>query len=72
MLLETADVDAKQHKIIWNDGKAFSITEFVQRMHADSPNFPLDLIETHLIGWLGIEFAPPNYSQKQLDELGMR
>jgi len=67
--LEKADVDAKKRKIIWDDGKALSIIESVQRIHADCPDFPLDLIETHLIGWLEMEFAPPNYSQKQLDEL---
>ncbi len=69
MLLEKADVDAKNRKIIWEDGKGLSITESVQRIHADRPDFPLELIETHLIGWLEMEFAPPTYSQKQLDEL---
>ena len=69
MLLEKADVDAKQRKIIWEDGKRLSIPASVQRIHADHPDFPLELIEEHLIGWLEMEFAPPNYSQKQLDEL---
>ncbi len=69
MSLEKADVDAKNRKIIWEDGKRLSITESVQRIHADRPDFPLELIETHLIGWLEMEFAPPTYSQKQLDEL---
>ena len=68
-LLEKADVDAKKRKIIWEDGKALPITESVQRIHAACPDFPLDLIEDHLIGWLEMEFAPPTYSQKQLDEL---
>ncbi len=68
-LLEQADVDAKHRKIIWNDGQRLSITESVQRIHADYPDFPLELIETHLIGWLEMEFAPPTYSQEQLDEL---
>jgi hypothetical protein len=69
MLLEKADVDAKHRKIIWEDGKRLSITESVQRIHAGCPEFPLDLIETHLIGWLEMEFAPPTSSQEQLDEL---
>jgi len=68
-LLEKADVDAKKRKIIWQDGQRLSITESVQRIHADYPDFPLELIETHLIGWLEMEFAPPSYSEKQLDEL---
>ena len=69
MLLETADVNAKRRKIIWDDGKTLSITESAQRIHADYPNFPLEMIEEHLIGWLEMEYAPPTYSQKQLDEL---
>lgn len=68
-LLEKADVDAQQRKILWEDGKRLSITESVQRIHADYPDFPLETIEEHLIGWLEMEFAPPAYSQKQLDEL---
>jgi hypothetical protein len=69
MLLEKVDVDAKDRKIIWEDGKRLSITESVQRIHAACPDFPLELIETHLIGWLEMEFAPPTSSQEQLDEL---
>lgn len=69
MLLEKVDVDAKSRKIIWEDGKRLSITESVQRIHAGCPDFPLELIETHLIGWLEMEFAPPTSSQEELDEL---
>ncbi len=68
-LLEKADVDAKNRKIIWEDGKRLSITESVQRIHADYPAFPIEMTEDHLIGWLEMEFAPPTYSQEQLDEL---
>ena len=67
--LEKVDVDARKRQLIWEDGKRLSITESVQRLHADYPDFPLELIETHLIGWLEMEFAPPTYSQQQLDEL---
>ena len=68
-LLEKADVDAKRRTIIWNDGKNLSITESVQRIHAHYPNFPLEMIEEHLIGWIEMEYAPPTYSQEQLNEL---
>jgi hypothetical protein len=68
-LLEKVDVDAKQRKIIWEDGQRLSITESVQRIHAGCPDFPLELIETHLIGWLAMDFVPPSASPEQLDEL---
>ncbi len=69
MLLKQADVDAKHRKIIWHDGQRLSIAESVKRIHAEYPDFALDLIEDHLIGWLEMGFAPPSYSQEQLDEL---
>ena len=69
VLLETAHVDANKRKIIWEDGQRLSIAESVQRIHADHPDFPPELIEEHLIGWLQMEYAPPDYSEKQLDEL---
>ena len=69
VLLETAHVDANKRKIIWEDGQRLSITESVQRIHADHPDFPPELIEEHPIGWLQMEYAPPDYSEKQLDEL---
>lgn len=68
-LLEQADVDAKHRKIIGEDGQRLSISESAQRIHADYPQFLLELLETQVIGWLEMEFAPPTYSQKQLDEL---
>jgi hypothetical protein len=68
-VLEKADVDAKKRKIIWEDGARLSITESVQRIHAGYPDYRRELIEEHLVGWLEMEFAPPTYSQKQLDEL---
>jgi len=69
IVLKEADVDAKHRKIIWQDAQRLSIAESVKRIHAAYPHFALDLIEDHLIGWLEMGFAPPSYSQEQLDEL---
>jgi hypothetical protein len=67
--LQNVDVDARDRKLVWDDGKRLSIDESVQRIHREYPEFPLDLIEDHLIGWLEMEFAPQSYTQEQLDEL---
>ena len=67
--LQNVDVDASQRKLVWDDGKRLSIDASVQRIHREYPEFPLDLIEEHLIGWLEMDFAPEDYSQEQLDEL---
>jgi len=67
--LEKADVDAKNRKIIWPDGQRLSIDSSVQRIYKKYVQYPVGLIEKHLIGWLEMEFAPESYSQEQLDEL---
>ena len=67
--LKNVDVDASARKLIWEDGNRLSIDESVQRIHADYPQLPLDLIEYKVIAWLEMEFAPESYSQEQLDEL---
>jgi hypothetical protein len=69
VVLERADVDAKNRQIIWEDGQRLSISASAQRVHAEYPDFPMDLIEAHVIGWLEMEFAPPTYTPEQLDEL---
>jgi len=68
-VLERADVDAKERQIIWEDGQRLSIAASAQRIEAEHPGYPLDLIEEHVIEWLEGEFAPPTYTREQLDEL---
>jgi hypothetical protein len=68
-MLEKADVDAKNRKIIWPDRQRLSIDSSIQRIYKEYDQYPVELIEKHLIGWLEMEFAPESYSQEQLDEL---
>ena len=68
-LLEKVDVDVTDRKLIWDDGCRLSIEGSVQRIHAQCPEYPVDLIEGRLISWLQMEFAPKSYSPEQLDEL---
>ena len=68
-VLERADVDAKVRQIIWEDGQRLSIAASAQRIQAEHPGYPVDLLEEHVIEWLEGEFAPPTYTRDQLDEL---
>ena len=68
-VLERAGVDAKERQIIWKDGERLSITASAQRIRAEHPDYPLNLIEEHIIEWLLSEFAPPTYTPEQFDEL---
>ena len=66
--LDHADVDVRQRKIVWTDGKRLSIEESVERLHVDHPDISRDLIEDHVVGWLE-NCAPESYSERQLEEL---
>ena len=66
--LEHAGVDARQRKIVWAGGKRLSIEQSVERIHAEDPGVPRDLIETHVLGWLE-NCAPGSYSERQLEAL---
>jgi len=68
-LLGKVDVDATHRKLLWEDGRRLSIDESVQRVLGDYPDFPVELIETHLIAWLEMKFIPKTYSQEEIDEL---
>jgi len=48
--LENADVDPRRRKIVWDDGKRLSIEQSAERIHAEHPDVPRDLIETHVVG----------------------
>jgi hypothetical protein len=68
-LLQQLQVDAKQRKLIWPDGKRLDLDASVQQIQTTYPEFPHELIESRLIAWLDAEYAPASYSPKQLDEL---
>jgi len=65
--LDHVDVDARQRKIVWTDGKRLSIEEAAERLHAEHPDMPRDLIETHVFGWLE-NCAPESYTDEQMEE----
>jgi len=67
-VLENADVDARQRKIVWDDGQRPSIEQSAERIHVEHTDVPRELIETHVVGWLE-SFAPESYSERQLEEL---
>ena len=46
-------------------GGGFVGSTTAQRIHDEHTDFPIDLIETHVICWLEMEFAPPTYTPEQ-------
>ncbi len=62
-VLKEVGVDAASQKLIWPDGARLSIDESVQRIHGEFADFPTDLIQVHLIGWLEQVSEPEEYTQ---------
>ncbi len=66
-LLETTQVDAKNRKLIWPDGKRLGIAHTVRRIHKDYPELGRKLIEDKVISWLEMEYVPKDCTPEQMD-----
>jgi hypothetical protein len=67
-LADTLQMDARLRKIIWPKGEGLSIDQSVERIHKLHPKFSAQSILDFLIPWME-QYAPENYSEKQLEEL---
>ena len=67
--LVNANVDAKGRKIIWPDGRRLSIEQSAERIHAEHPDRPRELIGISLRSWFEHR-APESGSERQINELG--
>ena len=61
-------VDAKRRKIIWADGERLSIEQSAERIHAEHPDRPRELIEISLCSWFEHR-VPESGSERQINEL---
>jgi hypothetical protein len=68
--LEHAGVDARRRKIIWPDGKRLSIEQSAERIEAEHPDTPRELIENSLCNWLE-NCVPESFSERQIAELDL-
>ncbi len=68
-MLDKANLNARKRKIVWAEGQKMSINQSIKRIHAAHPSFALELIESHLIGWLRQVLVSPYHSEQQLGEL---
>jgi hypothetical protein len=62
-------LDPINRKVIWEDGKPLSFDESVQRIGASYPELPLELIRSHLVGWLEMGELPGDLPSDQIDEM---
>lgn len=64
--LEKAGVDIGERKILWPDGARLSIEETARIIHCDSGE-PLDMVESHVVGWLQMSYEPTGLDQSQME-----
>ena len=62
-------LDPINQKLIWNDDQQLSFDESVQRIAANYPELPLELIRVRLIGWLEMGELPGDIPSDQMEEM---
>jgi len=62
-------LDPINRKLLWDDGKALSIDESVQRIGTTHPDLPEELIRVHLIGWLEMDDLPGDLTEDEMQEM---
>jgi hypothetical protein len=62
-------LDPINRKVIWDDGKQLSFDESVQRIGASYPELLVELIRSHLVGWLEMGELPGDIPSEQMDEM---
>ena len=64
--LDGASVDPYEKIIIWPDDKRLSIEQSVERIRSDS-GFDGQVVLSHLIGWLQMEYIPEGLDEDQME-----
>lgn len=62
-------LDPNNRKLIWDDGKALSFDESLQRISADLPQLPVELIRVHLIDSMDMDDLPGNLTEEEIEEM---
>jgi len=62
-----ASVDVRDRRIVWPDGTRLSIEDTARRIHSQS-GAPLDMVQSHVVGWLEMTYEPPDLDEKQMEE----
>jgi hypothetical protein len=65
--LKLASVDARQRRIIWPDGARLSIEDTARKIHSES-GAPLDMVQSHVVGWLEMSYEPEGLDEDQMEQ----
>lgn len=65
--LAQASVDAGKRRIVWPDGARLSIEDTARRVHSES-GARLDMVQSHVVGWLEMTYEPAGLDEEQMEE----
>ena len=65
--LKRASVDARERKIVWPDGSRLSIEDTARKIRSES-GAPLDMVQSHVVGWLEVIYEPDGLDEDQMEE----
>jgi len=68
-LLEEVQVDAEKRLLLWSDVEQLTLDQSVERLQKLYPDYPPELIDDSLLGWLEMGYAPEDISAEQMDLL---
>ena len=66
--LEGASVDVRERRIVWSDGSRLSIEDTARRICSESVDAALDMIQSHVVGWLEMIYEPEGLGEDQMEE----
>ena len=66
--LEKCSVDPQDRVIIWDDGSRLTIAQTARRIHVLS-KLPLPQVESHVVGWLEMNYVPEGLNEQQMELL---
>ena len=66
-VLERASVDARERRIVWHDGSRLSIEDAARKIHSES-GASLDMVQSHVVGWLEMTYEPEGLDEDQMEE----
>ena len=64
--LQGAALDVKERRIVWPDGRRLTIDQTVRRIRKKTV-IDFHVIETHVMCWMEMRFAPKGLSRKQME-----
>ena len=67
-VLEGADLDIEKRRIVWPDGKRLTIDQAVRRIQ-NKTAIDFHVIESHVMCWLEMRFAPNRLEERQMEDL---